>query len=48
MLICGYHLAIIRPDKQRVLGRFLRKLLLVPDVHYQFVKADQMESLGMN
>lgn len=38
-VICGYHLAIIRPKDSEVFGPFLRELLLVPDVHFQFVKA---------
>lgn len=38
-VICGYHLAILRADASMLFGPFLRELLLVPDIHHQFIKA---------
>lgn len=37
-VICGYHLALIRPNGAVVYGPFLREILEVPDVHHRFVK----------
>lgn len=37
-VICGYHLAIIRPNDS-VYGPFLKELLMSPDIHYQFESA---------
>lgn len=34
--ICGYHLAIIRPDSRRLDPRFLLRALQAPPVNYQF------------
>jgi len=38
-VICGYHLAIIRPNPELVSGPFLRELIMTPDIHYQFEKS---------
>jgi len=38
-VICGYHLAIIRPNPELVYGPFLRELIMTPDIHYQFEKS---------
>lgn len=38
-VVCGYHLAILRPDDSKVYGPFLREMLMTPDVHYQFERA---------
>jgi type I restriction enzyme, S subunit len=35
-VICGYHLAILRPNPSIVSGPFLRELLTVPSIHRQF------------
>jgi type I restriction enzyme S subunit len=35
-VICGYHLAILRPQQDKIHGPFLREVLTVPDIHYQF------------
>lgn len=37
-LVCGYHLAIIRPNSRRLHGPFLSYLLMTDKVHYQFVR----------
>lgn len=37
-VICGYHLAILRPEAEIINGRFLRELIMMPDIHYQFVR----------
>lgn len=37
-VICGYHLAIVRPNQEKVFGPFLREILMIPDVHHQFEK----------
>jgi len=34
-VICGYHLALIRPKKQRVNGEFLFRALSAPQIEYQ-------------
>jgi len=36
-VVCGYHLAILRPIDGRIYGPFLRELLMTPDVHHQFI-----------
>ncbi|MBN8595966.1 MAG: restriction endonuclease subunit S [Anaerolineae bacterium] len=36
-VVCGYHLAILRPIQEQIYGPFLRELLMTPDVHHQFV-----------
>lgn len=35
-VVCGYHLAVLRPKAEQILGAFLQEILLVPDIHYQF------------
>ena len=35
-VVCGYHLAIIRPDQKKVDSRFLNFLLSVPKTRYYF------------
>jgi type I restriction enzyme, S subunit len=35
-VICGYHLAILKPNKEKVLGKFLRELIMIPETHYEF------------
>ncbi len=37
-VICGYHLAILRPEEQKVFGPFLREIIMSPDVHNRFEK----------
>ena len=36
-VVCGYHLAIIRPKKNLVHGSFLSQLLMTNGINYQFV-----------
>lgn len=38
-VVCGYHLAILRPNHEIVFGPFLRELLTIPDIHRQFEDA---------
>ncbi|MDY0094219.1 MAG: restriction endonuclease subunit S [Candidatus Vecturithrix sp.] len=38
-LICGYHLAIARPDNKKILGAYLAEAINSPRVHQQFVKS---------
>ena len=37
-VVCGYHLAIIRPKKNLVHGSFLSQLLMTNGINYQFVR----------
>ncbi|MDY6854199.1 MAG: restriction endonuclease subunit S [Thermodesulfobacteriota bacterium] len=37
-IVCGYHLAIIRPHPAKIYGPFLSYLLTTDQVHYQFVR----------
>ena len=37
-IVCGYHLAIIRPKPARIHGPFLSNLLTMDQVHYQFTR----------
>jgi len=37
-LICGYHLAIIRPKKNRICNEYLNKLFRLPIIRYSFSK----------
>ena len=37
-IVCGYHLAIIRPRPEKIFGPFLSYLLMKDQVHYQFVR----------
>jgi type I restriction enzyme S subunit len=37
-VVCGYHLAILRPKRDTISGFFLKDALRSPDVHQQFVK----------
>ena len=37
-IVCGYHLAIIRPRPEKLYGPFLSYLLMTDQVHYQFVR----------
>ena len=47
-LICGYHLAILRPDKERMDSYFLAKTLQHDRVHNQFVtKANGVTRYGL-
>jgi type I restriction enzyme S subunit len=47
-LICGYHLAILRPDKERMDSFFLAKTLQHDRVHNQFVtKANGVTRYGL-
>ncbi len=47
-LICGYHLAILRPDKERMDSYFLAKTLQHHRVHNQFVtKANGVTRYGL-
>jgi type I restriction enzyme S subunit len=47
-LICGYHLAILRPDKERIDSYFLAKTLQNNRVHNQFVtKANGVTRYGL-
>ena len=47
-LICGYHLAILRPDKERMDSNFLAKTLQHDRVHNQFViKANGVTRYGL-
>ena len=36
-LVCGYHLAVLRPNRQWVVGRYLKESLQVPEVRAQFI-----------
>ena len=38
-LICGYHLALLRPFKSVVIGKYLLRALQAPDIAQQFHKA---------
>jgi type I restriction enzyme S subunit len=47
-LICGYHLAILRPNKERMDSYFLAKTLQLDRVHNQFVtKANGVTRYGL-
>lgn len=47
-VLCGYHLAILRPDPKQVFGPFLKEMLLVPSVRHQFVsKANGITRFGL-
>lgn len=47
-VLCGYHLAILRPDASRVYGPFLKDLLMTPLVRYQFArKANGITRFGL-
>ena len=37
-VLCGYHLALIRPDKKMLLGNYLSKLLRLHEYQYHFSK----------
>jgi type I restriction enzyme, S subunit len=37
-VVCGYHLAIIRPKKNLIRGSFLSQLLMTNSIKYQFVR----------
>ena len=37
-VLCGYHLALLRPDKKRVLGQYLAIALREPHVRHQFAR----------
>ena len=37
-VVCGYHLAIVRPNNAAIFGPYLRDVLELPAVHHQFVK----------
>ena len=38
-LVCGYHLAIARPNNKKILGTYLAEAINSPRVHHQFVKS---------
>jgi type I restriction enzyme, S subunit len=38
-VVCGYHLAILRPKKSSISGFFLKDALRSPQIHHQFVKS---------
>ncbi len=47
-VLCGYHLAILRPDPTQVFGPFLKEMLLVPSVRHQFIsKANGITRFGL-
>lgn len=35
-VICGYHMAILRPIENEIIGSFLRELIMIPDIHHEF------------
>lgn len=37
-VLCGYHVALLRPDKKRVLGQYLAIALRDPHVRHQFAR----------
>jgi len=37
-LVCGYHLAIARPNQKKVLGTYLAEAINAPRIHHRFVR----------
>jgi type I restriction enzyme S subunit len=48
-VVCGYHLAILRPKGSIMSGVFLKDILRSPNVHHQFVRfANGITRFGLN